>query len=206
MELDDFKTLLKARLETQAPALSAAELEQSIHRKSVSILGKIKRSIAWELVPGIVLTLAGAWVWERYPSLSNRFFSTLMLLVCIFFVVQLAGLYKKIIRFEKANQPVKERLSQIIDILQRFTRLYFRFSMSILPVAFVLGLVTGYADIMRQPFLAQNFHWARGLAAYIILFAAWSAIAYVFSKWYIKKLYGNYLNDIRNQLEDLENG
>jgi len=206
MELDDFKTLLKARLEEQAPGRSAARLERSIHRKTASILGKIKRSIVWELALGGVLVLAGAWVWMRYPSLSNRFFSTLMLLVCIFFIIQLQTLYKKIMRFEKAGHTVKERLVQIIDILQRFTRLYFRFSMSILPVAFVLGLITGYADIMRRPFLAQNFHWARGLAAYIVLFAAWSIIAYVFSKWYIRKLYGNYLNDIRNQLEDLENG
>ena len=206
MELDDFKTRLKASLEQQAPGRSAAELERSIHRKTASLLSKIKRSIVWELVLGLVLVLAGAWVWWDYPSLSNRFFSTLMLLVCLFFVVQLAALYKKIIRFEKADQPVKERLQQIIYILQRFTRLYIRFSMSILPVAFVLGLVAGYADIVRQPFLAQNFHWARGIAAYIGLFAAWSLVAYVFSQWYIRKLYGNYLNDIQNQLEDLENG
>lgn len=206
MELDDFKTLLKTRLEAQAPVWSAGELEQSIRRKTVSILGKIKRSIAGELVLGLVLVAAGGWVWWRFPSLSSRCFSALMGLLCIFFMAYLASLYKKIVRFEKADQPVKQQLVQIIDILRRFTRLYFRFSMSVLPVAFVLGLATGYADIMHQPLLAQNFHWARGLAAYITLFAAWSLIAYVFSKWYIKKLYGNYLNDIRNQLEDLENG
>ena len=206
MELDDFKTLLKASLEQQAPERSAAQLETAIRQKTLSILGKVKRSIAGEMALGIILVAAGSWVWLRYPSVSTRCFSALMGLLCIFFMVYLGRLYQKINRFEKADQPVKERLRQIIDILQRFTRLYFRFSMSVLPVAFVLGLATGYADIMHQPLLAQNFHWTRGLAAYVAMFAAWSLIAWLFSKWYIKKLYGHYLNDIRNQLEDLENG
>jgi hypothetical protein len=206
MELDDFKTWRKATLEQQAPGLSAAQLKDAIQRKTISILGKVKRSIVWELVLGIVLVAAGGGVWLRYPSQSTRCFSALMGLLCIFFMVYLTRLYQKIIRFEKADQPVKERLRQIIDILQRFTRLYFRFSMSVLPVAFVAGLATGYADIMHQPLLAQNFHWIKGVAVYVALFAAWSLIAWLFSKWYIKKLYGNYLNDIRNQLKDLENG
>lgn len=206
MELDDFKTILRTTLQQQAPDRSAAELEQSIQGRTLSVIGKVKRSIAGELVLGIVLAAAGIWVWWRYPSFSSRCFSALMLVICIFFMVYMVLLYRGIIRFEKADQPVKQRLRQIIGILQQFTRLYFRFSMSVLPVAFVLGLATGYADIMHQPLLAQNFHWAKGLAAYILLFAAWSLIAYMFSKWYIKKLYGNYLQDIRNQLEDLENG
>lgn len=206
MELDDFKTILRTTLQQQAPDRSAAELEQSIQGRTLSVIGKVKRSIAGELVLGIVLAAAGIWVWWRYPSFSSRCFSALMLVICIFFMVYMVLLYRRIIRFEKADQPVKQRLRQIIGILQQFTRLYFRFSMSVLPVAFVLGLATGYADIMHQPLLAQNFHWAKGLAAYILLFAAWSLIAYMFSKWYIKKLYGNYLQDIRNQLEDLENG
>ena len=167
MELDDLKTLLKTTLDEQAPSRSAAELEQSIQRRTLTILDKVKRSIVGELLLGALLVAAGGWVWWRFPSLSTRCFSALMLLLCIVFIIWLASLYKKIVAFEKADQPVKQRLRQIIDILQRFTRLYFRFSMSVLPVAFVLGLATGYADIMHQPLLAQNFHWARGLAAYV---------------------------------------
>ncbi|MBS1567537.1 MAG: hypothetical protein JST39_24345, partial [Bacteroidetes bacterium] len=184
MELDDFKTLLKTKLEAEAPVRSTAELEQAIQGRTMSVLDKVRRSILWELVLGFVLVAAGIWIWVRFPSFSNRCFSTLMGLLCIFFMIRLGRLYRSILHFGKNDQPVRERLREIIRILQQFTRLYFRFSMSVLPVAFMLGLATGYADVMHQPLLAQNFHWARGLAAYIVLFGAWSIIAYLFSKWY----------------------
>ncbi len=206
MELDDFKSLLKIKLEEQAPSRSVRELEQSIHRKTVSLLDKIKRSILFEMVMSLLVAAVAARVSWHHHSLSTRFFGIAILVFCILFIVYLAALYKKILFSEKASPSVRERLRQIIDILQRFTRFYFRFSIGFLPVAFILGLVSGYADIMQQPVLAINFRWARAIAVYIVFFIGWSALAGVFSKWYIKKLYGNYLAGIRNQLEDLENG
>src|SRR5689334_17972260 len=99
MELDDFKTLLKTTPAEQLQHRSAAELEQSIHHKTVSILGKVKRNVMRELVTGIFLVAAGGWDLWRYPSFSTRCFSALILLTCLFFVVWLARLYKKILRF-----------------------------------------------------------------------------------------------------------
>jgi len=206
MELDDFKTILKTTLEARAPSHSATRLEQSIHHRTVSILDKIRRNIVWEMLVCLLFVPLCIWAWQRYPFLYTRLFYVLVTFICLLFAGYLLRLYKKIRFYEKADLAVKERLVQIIDILQRFTRLYYRFSMGVLPVAFVLGLITGYLDVMHQPLLARDFRWTKGLFVYIGLFAGWSLLMYVFAKWYIRKLYGNYLSVIRMQLEELENG
>ena len=107
--------------------------------------------------------------------------------------------------YEGMTASLKQSLQLIINIVTRFTRLYFRISIGLLPVIFIFGLITGYLDIAAQGLLPR-IQWSRGLGVYTIVFIAWSVIIYFFSKWYIRKLYGKYLLQLRQQLKEIENG
>jgi len=205
MELDDFKSVLKTKLEEPAQQRSARELEQSIRRRAASIVDKIKRNIVLEIAMSFLFLLL-ACTGVRNPLLYVKGIFIIIAITSPLFIVYLALLYRKILFYENNTPAVKEGLQQVIDILQRFTRLYFRFTMWILPLVFVLGLVTGYLDVVRQPQLVNGFHWGKSFTWYLALFAAWSVITYFFAKWYIKRLYGNYLEQLKASLEDLENG
>jgi hypothetical protein len=77
--------------------------------------------------------------------------------------------------------------------------------MGLLPVIFIFGLITGYLNVSQQGLIRQ-FQWSKGIIFYTIAFMAWSVIIYFFSRWYIRKLYGNYLLQLQQQLKDMENG
>jgi hypothetical protein len=205
MELDDIKWALKTKLEEAGTKRSAGELEQLARRKTMSVIAGIKRSMLFELVFGALCMTVFIWACYKYPYLYVRFFCTLTIFFCIVFIIYLVRLFKRINFFEKAPLSVKDNLQHIIDILQRFTTLYFQFSMLMLPVIFLLGLLVGYLDISQQG-LAGNFHWTKGVVFYAASFIGWSVLMYFFTKWYIKKLYGNYLQQLKHQLSDLENG
>jgi len=100
---------------------------------------------------------------------------------------------------------VREGLQRVIAIIEEFTRLYFQFTMITLPIAFIFGLISGFLSLNGGAGI-KNFNWQKAIFFYTCWFIFWSFIMYFFSKWYIKKLYGNYLQQLKDQLKDIENG
>ena len=205
MELDEFKQWIK---ETEQPAIglrSAVELEGYIRKRTGSVISNIKRSILFELLACLLFVAAAVWAWFSYPLSYVRVFSLLSFCFCCFLLIYLGALYNKISAYEKAALAVKDSLGQVIDILERFTRAYFQFTMITLPIAFVFGLITGFLSIHGNQGTG-NFNWHKAMVFYTAWFIFWSILMYFFSKWYIKKLYGNYLQQLKQQLKDIENG
>ena len=205
MELDEIKDLLKSKLEEGPAPLTSSELEEQISKKTHSIIDKIKRSIRFELALGIFFVVIAVWAWFRYPFFYVRPFSMLCIALCSFLFIYFGALYKKISAYEQSALPVKDSLQKVIDIVQQFTRLYFQFNMVTLPIYFIFGLITLYL-IVKGDSSIKNYNWQRGIFFYLGWFAIWAAVMYLFSKWYIKKLYGNYLVQLKQQLKDIENG
>jgi len=205
MELDDFKQLYRENDSEDRATHSAGELEDCMRSKTRSITGKIKRSILFEFVVAVFFVALALWSWFHYPSRLTRPFAMLTIALCCIFFLYLGALYKKIVAYEKAPPAVKDGLRQVITILQQFTRLYFQFTMITLPIVFIFGLIAGYLEITGDA-RVQFFNWFRGILFYTIAFILWWIIMYFFTRWYIKKLYGNYLMQLQQQLKDIENG
>lgn len=205
MELDEIKLLMKARLE-QATDSNAGELEAVMRQKTRSVTGKIKSNIRLEVIAFAGFGLGAVYCWAMYPSLLVHLFCVATWALCAVFGAYLFSLYRKIVFYETRSRTVRESLQQIIHIVTRFTRLYFGISMGLLPVIYVFGLIIGYLVISKQGLL-QQFTWSASMLYYGIAFIiGWSVIIYFTAKWYIRKLYGNYLLQLQQQLADIENG
>ncbi len=205
MELDDLKSKLVSKLDSESSVRTTEELSGYFNRKTTSILNRIKRNMLFELMLTIFVVAALGIAYIIYSSLYIRFFMVFTTLFCVAFSIYIYSLYRKIIRFEESSFTVKENLQQVIAILDRFARMYYVITMGMLPLAFVLGMIIGYIDINMSG-LAKTFHWTRGIAFYVIWFVLWSAITYYFTRWYIKKMYGKYIVQLKKQLSELENG
>jgi len=205
MELDEFKLVLRAKLEADASPRSAPEIVQYVSRKTTSIIAKIKRSMVYEFIFGVVCVIACVFVFYKSSSFYVRLSCIAATVFCGCLLIYMIRLYNKISFFEKNALSIKESIREILEILRRFTKLYFQLSIFMLPVAFVIGLIIGYMDVLQQD-LDTNFKWGRGILFYCACYLFWSIFMYFFSKWYIKKLYGNYLEQLKGQLTDLENG
>lgn len=205
MELDEFKSILQSKPEAPTGTASIAEMERAVGRKVLTATGRLKQSILLEFVLSALLVAACGWMGWHWPYLYVKGIAVLAVSYCLIFLYFLRMLYKKIVFYEHSSPAVMERLEQTIDILERFTRLYFQFNMLMLPIAFIIGGITGYLDISAQG-NSIGFSWAKAVAFYIAFFVAWSAFMYFFSKWYIKKQYGNHLLQLKEQLKDIKNG
>ncbi len=205
MELDEFKSLLQSGPGENPGAASILEMEKKIRKKAGSVTGQLKQSIRLEFAMSGLLVAACAWMGLHWPYLYVQCIAVLAVGYCILFLYFLWTLHKKIIFYERSSPSVLEGLAQTIDILERFIRLYFQFNMFMLPVAFVVGLITGYLTISAQG-SNTGFSWAKAGLFYMAFFIAWSVFMYFFSKWYIKKQYSSHLQQLKEQLEDIKNG
>jgi hypothetical protein len=206
MELDDLKTSLKLELERGAPPLNVTTLEASLRAGAKPVLQKIKRNIWLELFVFVICIAAAIYYWLHYSSLLVQLFCVAVALCSVAFCIYLYSLYRRIIYYETIPGNIREGLVHIITIITRFTRLYFTLTMWLLPVIYAFGLITGYLDIAEKGLLPQ-FHWSDTLLLYTVGFlCGWTLLTWLFAKWYIKKLYGNYLYQLQQRLKEIENG
>lgn len=205
MELDEFKQRIKEKEIEAAPLRSAHELAGYIHGRAASTIKKIKRNIRFELVACIIFIIASALLYVAYHISYVRAFALLSVFLCCFLLLYLSSLHKKISSYEKNAPTVRVGLQQVIGIIEQFTRLYFQFTMITLPIIFIFGLITGFLGLNDKA-VPVDFNWQRSILFYTCWFIFWSAVMYFFSRWYIKKLYGNYLQQLKEQLRDIENG
>lgn len=206
MELDDVKTLLKQQLEAGGSLPMTDTFSGLASSRTQSVIGRIKRNIWLECGAMLVCMAVAAWTWHAYPLLVAHFFCVATWLFSMVFSVYLLLLYRKILFYE--NRPavsIKENIEKIIAIVTRFTRLYMGISMGLLPVIFVFGLIAGYLEVSGKGLL-HAFSWSKGLLLYLSAYICWSVLIYFFARWYIRKLYGDYLVHLQEQLKDVENG
>lgn len=205
MELDELKTVIKSSPAKEPVLLGAAKPDAFTRKKTGSIIDRIKRSIILECVAGFVFAAVGIWAWFRYPSPLVRPFAMLAIMLVVICVVYLLDLYYKLKNHERTLLSVKEKLEQIIDLLQKFIKLYYQLVALILLISFSFGLILIIQKANAGPHAAA-FNLKKALSIYIGWFLLWIVLTYFFSKWYIKKLYGKYLLQLKNQLLEIENG
>ena len=192
MELDELKYLLG-----ETRTRSTDELSHYLKQRSNSVIQKIIRSMTLEIVFASIFGPASA-VWFFITDLLfYKVIAAILAIFCAVFLFYIRKLYIAVNTHQSAQLPVKENLSTIIKIVSQFIRLYFRFTMLMLPLICLTGLFTIRADDVIK---LSTWDWV----FYAAWFIGWSAFMYFFTRWYLHKLYGNYLNELRAHLRQLQ--
>lgn len=203
MELDELKSILN---DVGSTKKNAAELEKYLHVQSSGVLSRIKRNLLYEFVFGVLLIVfATVLILLVFSNDLTKWFGLFSMAVCGGFTVYVMILYKKIRLYEKTTLPLQTSLQQVIRIMERFIRLYFQLTMLMIPAAFILAFLTSYLKA-KDVYDPAPFFTAGKIAFYVGFIVIFSFLMYFFTRWYLKKLYGNHLQKLRNQLKDLQNG
>jgi cobalamin synthase len=212
MELEDIKNLLNRKLENEQVNKSANDIAVLLHKKTSSVITKLKKSLLFEIVfSGFALLIfLYVSVFSKYNSIQIYFtFFTVLLLAMI---IVLVLLYKKVNTLSKAhlNKPVKQNLESIHKILNEFIKRYFQLTMLLIPVCFIFSAYLGYQDgkkgitITEVEKFNSLFQTKDQLSIFLIVYIiVFSLAAYYFTKWYLNKLYGRYLKNLEECIKEL---
>jgi len=210
MELDELKILLKEQPAKMREIKSSDDIAKLMGSKTKSITGKLKRSLWIEIITCIVFIVPCVAVGILGTYSSLRIYFSIFAVACFLFLIFLFLLLKKTNRYSSADLPVKSNLQQLVNLLKEFIKRYFQLTMAMIPVTLIIAIVLGYNDPRLHNAETENpvfsnlpdLAWKIGIVIlYLVIF---SRVMYYLTKWYLKKLYGNYLQQLESLIEELE--
>ncbi len=211
MELDELKILLNGQQTQTHVVKSAEEITFMLTTKTRSITGKLRRSLRIEIICcyAAVILCGAAAIFATYRSL--RIYFAVFFIFSLLFLPYLYSLLKKINQFKSSNTlPVKENLQSLFNLLKTFVKRYFQITIFLVPACLVLALLLGYNDNSLQgpdlegllsPHINLDTLKSVMVIAYLAIF---SVAMYYFTRWYLKKLYGNYLDQLQLLIKELD--
>ena len=113
--------------------------------------------------------------------------------------------YRKNALLKKMQCPacdVRSNLERQLKTLEKYVRLYLIGGTGLVPaVLAVFYLLVQYKHIMILPF--SNISSGRGLALYVALSVILTTALFFFHRWYIYRLYGRYIQRLKQMLEEM---
>jgi hypothetical protein len=201
MELEDLKSIWKSKPGYEPK--QEAEIASMLRGRSNSIISKLKRSVWFELIFTIVCGIAlgiyaltiqsGALVWTIVSLL-------------VLFVSYLFYYVKKIIllnRFDSSADNLKENLQHLLERLTVYLNFYKKSYAILYPVYFMLGLLFGALERGMDDFL-QHISQPKTILYLVALAGVFFLCTMWITNWYLKKLYGNHLEKLKELLKELQ--
>ncbi len=201
MELEELKSIWKNSEPVFQPK-DEKEIATMLKGRSISIIEKLKRNVWFELILTIVVAVALLVYALSLPSGGLKWTSISFILMCLgatFYYV------KKIImlnRFNPANENIRGNLVALIDNLTAYLKFYKRSYTVLYPVYFCVALLFGAIERGAEAFF-ENLMKPRTIILLTFLTGALFFVSTWFANWYLKKLYGNHLDKLKNLLSDI---
>lgn len=209
MELDELKYQLNQKLATDHASRSNADLSVLLKKKTHSVISKLKRSLIIEMVLCILFFAAMLYVCFITNYWSVRLYFGVFTVLTVLMTFVLYYLYRRTSTLSNSDQPIKNNLQMLVGLLEEFVKRYFQFTMALLPVCFMFSMILSYADPVEIPeiekFSVKIFTARWQVMLFLGLYMITLAVAvYYFTKWYLKKLYGNYLQELKQYITELD--
>lgn len=209
MNLDELKIQLNKKLEgNQGFDMVVGDATTLNTIKTSSIADKIKKSLVTEIIFSIIFILAFLYVCLTTMYSSVRIYFSVFVVVISFFLVLIIYLLKKTNDLVTSSLPIKDNLKRLHSLLTEFVKRCFQFTMLLIPICLIFSGYLGYTDTKNNidsfNVLPAAINSKKQIIILIIFMIAFFISMYYFTKWYLKKLYGNHLDQLKLMIEQLE--
>jgi hypothetical protein len=97
-----------------------------------------------------------------------------------------------------------------VKILKEYVKRYFQLTMALIPITIFIAFSLGYSEEnlhnpeLHNPFFPTLTGSMRSVVFVITYLILFSAGMYYVTKWYLKKFYGNYIDQLQSLIKELE--
>ena len=202
MELEELKYLFLQQTSANKKS-SAGSIAEILKRRSTTTIGRLKRNLLAELVMTTLFCALPVYILVSYPGFYIKALAVVFFLIAAFFAVKIVRLWKAIRRYETASYAIKQRLRFLIDIFNRSARLYVQSTIIAFPLLFGIAALVVQLENQHKDSLLFLAAPRSALTVYVISALVWCTAMYFFTKWYVKKLYGQHINRLQSHLNEM---
>ncbi|AUD00384.1 hypothetical protein [Spirosoma pollinicola] len=209
MELDEFKVFYQAQFE-QVADKSGSDLETMLRKRSRSAIERILRNMLWEVIFALVIVLVLSFLMAVWSSTIFRWAGLGLVVISVVQVVAFTWQYRRLTaRLNQATGSVRNYIQEVAAIVDRFVSAYYRYCMSAIPLGAIIGAILGIYmgttnDRSDPAFSVLPEHPGLPFLVISLVLALGTVLAtYFMLRWYIHRLYGRYLDELKNCLSEL---
>ncbi|HEX6915416.1 MAG TPA: hypothetical protein VF145_09250 [Chitinophagaceae bacterium] len=195
MELDAFKEELKKQV-SGVEQRSASDITAILRNRTASLIRKLRQSLRVELAFTLAFTAVSVVILFIARNPAYRYFFMGAGIVSLVFAAFLIRLLQR----ADAGVPVKQYIEQLVVTISLYQRIYLWLGIALLPVSFVAAWWLANQDasgVVKQA-RWDVFGW---LAAAMLAFGV---LSFLFTRWYLRKMYGNYLDQLKKLVNEME--
>ena len=208
MELEELKNYLNRQLEEQSTLQSSEEISAILRNKSIGIVDRIRRSLWIELVISLLAVMAVLYAKNLGGSYVMQIYFNIFLGITLMFLPIFIWLIRSTYQLSPELSSVKTNLTRLHLLISRFTRFYFIFSMAIfLPVIFYSLIAAVYERTNQSLMESLQFYMQLPAVPLLLIglyILGFGIFLYFFARWYIRLLYGKYLDKLKDLLTELD--
>ena len=201
MELEELKSIWKNN-DPGFRLKDESEIALMLKGKSQSIVDKLKRSVWFELVFTFV---AGVALLIHALTLQSGALKWTAVSILLLFVGYSFYYIKKLTLLRNYNpgaENMRASLERLIGNLSSYLRFYKRSYTILYPIYFLLGLLFAAIERGTDNFLntmtnPRTIFYLCTIALIFFFCSTW------LTNWYLRKLYGNHLDKLKNLLDDI---
>ncbi len=209
MELEEFKDILNQQLATDHLYRTEEDIAELLSKKANPVIAKIRKSLWFEMITCIVATFVFGYLGISSKYASIQIYFSFFTIVFIPYIIIIFYLLRKTNQISSNNFSVKNNLQSIVQLLEEFMKRNLQFTMALIPICFIFAFILGFNEKHPIDSIDQLIFQYKPTISVVWLFAilymsALSVGVYYFTKWYLKKLYGNYVKALKNYIHELE--
>lgn len=200
MELEDLKDIWN-KSNKGFHSKNESELAGMMKGNSRSIVDKLKRSVWFELILTIVAGIGMLIYATTLPSGALKWTTVSILALCVLYSSYYVKKLSLLRGFDPGAKDLRSNLESLIGNLTAYVKFYKRSYAILYPVYFGLGVVFGIAE-SAEPRIHQLTD-TRHLLLLAAMAIGFFFITMWFADWYLRKLYGNHIMNLKAVLREL---
>lgn len=201
MELEELKSIWKNGTPGFQPK-DETEIASMLKGRSLSIIDKLKRSVWFELIFTLVVSIGLLIYALTLPSGALKWTSISIILMCLAYTFYYVKKLILLNRFDPAKENIRANLISLISNLSGYLKFYKRSYTILYPVYFCVALLFGALERGTDSFF-ENLARPRTIVYLVLMAGVLFFLGTWFTNWYLKKLYGNHLEKLKGLLNDI---
>lgn len=208
IELEDLKNIWSNKIEKDIglQEVEHEKIRRLLNKKSTNIIDRVRKNLFGEIIIFCICLVLVACVPFYFHSKEVSILCAVVIgIIFIPYLIYYIKKYRELKRFFSYNENIKSSLQLLIKQLEKYLNIYFWGSLLLTPISgFLSGFVILY-EMKALGFLLYFDVFSSATLSLILSFALLlTLLSYPVMKWYIRKLYGQHLEKLRNCLKELE--
>jgi len=207
IELEDLKNIWSNKIENDIgqQAIEQEKIRALLNKKSTNIIDHVRKNLLIEIIMFFVclLLIACVPIYFHYKEVTILCVIVIMV-VFVPYLIYYIKKYNELKKFFSYNQDIKSSLQLLITQLEKYLSIYFWGSLLLTPIS---GFLSGFAVLYEMKalgFLLYFDVFSSATLSMILSFALLlTLLSYPIMKWYIRKLYGQHLEKLKDCLKEL---